>query len=140
MSPEDVDELMKAARRARDAAYAPYSGYRVGAALEDEDGRVFAGANVENASYPVGMCAEQAALGAAASAGARVFRRLALVVSGEEPASPCGRCRQALAEFGADLEILSEGSGGGRRRWTLGELLPDSFGRRELRSGGEGAA
>lgn len=140
MSPEDADELMEAARRAREAAYAPYSGYRVGAALEDENGRVFAGANVENAAYPVGMCAEQAALGAAATAGSRSFRRLALVVSGDVPASPCGRCRQALAEFGVDLEILSEGGDGGRRRWTLGDLLPDSFGRRELGSDGEGAA
>ncbi len=140
MSPDETDELMEAARRARDGAYAPYSGYRVGAALEAEDGRVFGGANVENASYPVGMCAEQAALGAAATAGARSFRRLALTVSGREPASPCGRCRQALAEFGADLEIVSEGADGGRRRWTLEELLPDSFGRRELRGAGEGGA
>lgn len=140
MSSDEFDDLMETARRAREAAYAPYSDYRVGAALEAEDGRVFAGANVENASYPVGMCAEQAALGAAASAGARSFRRLALIVSGEEPASPCGRCRQALAEFGTELVIVSEGGGGDRRRWTLAELLPDGFGRRELRAGGGGAA
>lgn len=120
--------LMEAAREARDAAYAPYSEYRVGAALEAEDGRVFTGCNVENASYPVGMCAEQAALGAAVTAGARRFRRLALSVSGDEPASPCGRCRQALAEFGDGLAVLSEGSGGGREEWTLAELLPHGFG------------
>lgn len=120
--------LMEAAREARDAAYAPYSEYRVGAALEAEDGRVFTGCNVENASYPVGMCAEQAALGAAVTAGARRFRRLALSVSGDEPASPCGRCRQALAEFGDRLAVLSEGSGGGREEWTLAELLPHGFG------------
>lgn len=140
MSSDESEELMEAARRARESAYAPYSGYRVGAALETADGRIFAGTNVENASYPVGMCAEQAALGAAATAGARGFRRLALSVSGDEPASPCGRCRQALAEFGPELEILSEGADGDRRGWTLAELLPDSFGRRELRSsaGGDG--
>lgn len=140
MSPDEVDELMEAARRARGSAYAPYSGFRVGAALEAEDGRIFGGANVENASYPVGMCAEQAALGAAASVGVRSFRRLALTVSGEKAVPPCGRCRQALAEFGTELEILSEGADGERRRWTLGQLLPDSFGRRELGAGEGGAA
>lgn len=133
MSPDEIEELMEAAVGARDSAYAPYSGFHVGAALQAEDGRIFSGANVENASYPVGMCAEQAALGAAASAGARSFRRLALVVSGDAPASPCGRCRQALAEFGTGLEIVSQGASGERRSWTLGELLPDSFGRTERR-------
>lgn len=111
-----------------DAAYAPYSEFRVGAALEADDGRVFKGCNVENAAYPVGMCAEHAALGAAVSGGARSFRRLALVVSGGSPASPCGKCRQALAEFGLDLEVLSVGREGQARRWRLDELLPDSFG------------
>lgn len=111
-----------------DAAYAPYSEFRVGAALEADDGRVFTGCNVENAAYPVGMCAEHAALGAAVSGGSRTFRRLALVVSGGSPASPCGKCRQALAEFGLDLEVLSVGREGEARRWRLDELLPDSFG------------
>ena len=124
---ETIDELIEAARSARDAAYAPYSEFRVGAALEAEDGRVFRGCNVENASYPVGMCAEQAALGAAVTASARSFRRLALAVSGGGPASPCGRCRQALAEFGADLVIVSEGADRERVEWTLGELLPHGF-------------
>lgn len=119
--------LLAAAREAREAAYARYSGYRVGAALEAEDGRIFRGCNVENASYPVGSCAERTALGAAVTAGARSFRRLALSVSGEGPASPCGMCRQALAEFGYDLEIVSEGSAGSLRRWSLADLLPDGF-------------
>lgn len=121
------DELLEAAKGAMRSAYAPYSGFRVGAALETEDGRRFTGGNVENASYPVGMCAEQSALGAAVSAGAREFRRLALSVSGDEPAAPCGKCRQALAEFGTGLRIVSEGAAGGRRRWRLDDLLPDSF-------------
>lgn len=125
--PRAEDDLVEAAREAMESAYAPYSGFRVGAALEADDGRRFAGANVENAAYPVGLCAEQSALAAAVSAGARDFRRLALTVSGDEPASPCGKCRQALAEFGGDLEIVSEGAAGGRERWTLGELLPESF-------------
>lgn len=124
---DDGAALLAAAREARDAAYAPYSEFRVGAALEAEDGRVFTGCNVESASYPVGMCAEQAALGTAVTAGARRFRRLALSVSGEDPASPCGRCRQALAEFGDGLVVLSEGAAGGREEWTLAELLPYGF-------------
>lgn len=122
------DDLVEAARQAMQAAYAPYSGFRVGAVLEAEDGRLFGGVNVENASYPVGLCAEQSALAAAVSAGARQFRRLALTASADEPASPCGKCRQALAEFGPGLEIVSEGAAGGRRRWTLEELLPERFG------------
>lgn len=129
------DELLEDARAAMSSAYAPYSGYRVGAALESEDGRRFSGANVENASYPVGMCAEQAALGAAVAAGARGFRRLALAVSGDAPAAPCGKCRQALAEFGGELRVLSEGAAGGRRRWTLDELLPDTFAAPDGRDG-----
>lgn len=128
-------ELVTAAREARDAAYAPYSGYRVGAALESADGRIFRGCNVENASYPVGMCAEQAALGAAVTAGARSFRRLALAVSGAAPASPCGRCRQALAEFGTGLTVVSEGASGEREEWSLDELLPHGF---SLEAGGRG--
>lgn len=121
-------ELVERARQARDAAYAPYSDFLVGAALEAGDGRIYGGCNVENASYPVGMCAEQSALGAAVTDGARDFRRMALAVSGRSPASPCGRCRQALAEFGTDLEVISVGEGGQVRRWKLDGLLPDSFG------------
>lgn len=127
------DELLEAARAAMRESHAPYSGYRVGAVLESRDGRRFSGCNVENASYPVGMCAEHNALGTAVQAGAREFRRLALAVSGEEAAAPCGKCRQALAEFGDELEIVSVGAGGGRRRWRLGELLPDGFASASLR-------
>lgn len=125
---EGEEELLAAAREAREAAYAPYSGHRVGAALEAEDGRFFRGCNVENASYPVGACAERSALGAAVTAGVRDFRRLALSVSHGEPPSPCGMCRQALAEFGYDLEVVSEGGSRELRRWSLSELLPHGFG------------
>lgn len=122
-----MTELRDAAFGAMASAYAPYSGFSVGAALEAEDGRVFAGCNVENASYPVTVCAERVALGAAIVGGARSFRRVYIVSSGETAASPCGACRQALAEFGLDLEVVSEGSGGDVATWSLGELLPDAF-------------
>lgn len=120
------DTLIDAARAAQANAYAPYSRYRVGAALEAEDGRVFVGANIESASFGVTNCAERVALGTAVAAGARVFARLVLVTDSEPPASPCGACRQALAEFGLELTVESVGRET-TRRWTVGELLPDAF-------------
>lgn len=133
--PDDRPEvLLEEARDVHGAAYAPYSEFRVAAALEADDGRTFTGVNVENASSPVGTCAERVALGTAVSAGARGFRRLALVTSGDRPASPCGMCRQALAEFGTELEIWSEAEDGVVQRWSLDELLPAVF----RRGDGEG--
>ncbi len=118
--------LIEAARAAQDNAHAPYSGYPVGAALETEDGRVFAGANVENASFGLTSCAERVALGAAVAQGARAFTRLVIVTRSEPPVAPCGACRQALAEFGLELTVESVGSRT-TKQWTLRELLPDAF-------------
>ena len=120
------DPLLEAARAAQGRAYAPYSEYRVGAALEAVDGSVFSGCNVDNASYGLTICAERTALGAAVSAGARRFRRLVVVSDSDPPASPCGACRQMLAEFGLHLEVRAVGPVR-EQRWTLAELLPDAF-------------
>jgi cytidine deaminase len=121
------DELLSAARAAQARAYCPYSGFAVGAALEVEDGRVFSGCNVENASYGLTLCAERAAVMAAVAGGARRFRRLVVATSVDPPPAPCGACRQVLLEFGPDLAIESAGLSE-RRSWTLAALLPAGFG------------
>ena len=128
----DIEELATCAHEAMGRAYAPYSKFRVGAALETQDGKVFGGCNVENASYPVTVCAERVALGAAVVAGATRFRRILICSSGADPITPCGMCRQALAEFGVHLEVICEGMSGVRQSWALSELLPGHFGPEEL--------
>jgi len=126
-----TDSLIAAARAAQVRAYAPYSKFRVGAALEAADGSVFLGCNVENASYGLTICAERAAICAAVSAGALRFRRAVVVSDVDPPAAPCGACRQVLAEFGLDLPI--DGVGLTRTvRWQLSELLPAAFGPEQL--------
>jgi len=126
-----VTDLVARAREAMRNAWAPYSEFRVGAAIEAADGRVFVGCNVESASYGLTICAERMALGAAVAAGARALRRVAVTTEVDPPAAPCGACRQLLAEFGLDLEVLAVGPTS-ERRWTLAALLPDAFTKESL--------
>lgn len=124
----DWDALVAAAWRVREQAYAPYSHYRVGAALLAEDGRVFVGANVENASYGLCLCAERAAIGTAVAAGARHFVAIAVVTQGSEPGSPCGMCRQVLAEFAPSFPVRCVSEGGATLDSSTDALLPHAFG------------
>jgi len=124
-------ELIGRAREVMRYAHAPYSKFHVGAALEAADGRIFVGTNVESASYGLTICAERMALGAAVAAGARKFTRIAVTTTVDPPPAPCGACRQLLAEFGLDLEVIAAGPKS-ERRWTLGELLPAAFTRESL--------
>jgi cytidine deaminase len=128
---EAIDALLDAARRARANAYAPYSDFPVGAAVETDAGR-FSGANVENAAYPTGICAERSAAAAAVSAGARRIAAIVVTTFAEHPTPPCGQCRQFLSEFGPAMVVVSVGGDGTRRRWRLNELLPDAFGPHDL--------
>ena len=122
-----VDGLVAAASEARERFYAPYSGFAVGAAIL-AGGRTFVGVNIENASYPLSVCAERNAVAAMIVGGERRIEAVAVVAGGDGPASPCGGCRQVLAEFAADdVPVVSEHVEGERARWTVGELLPDAF-------------
>ena len=119
-------ELVRRAREVMKNAYAPYSKFHVGAAIEAEDGTIHIGCNVENASYGLTICAERMAVGAAVAAGKRALKRVAVASGVEPPATPCGACRQLLAEFGLQLEVIAAGPAT-ERRWTLRELLPEAF-------------
>ncbi|MBM4467748.1 MAG: cytidine deaminase [Chloroflexi bacterium] len=122
------DELVALAAQARRHAYAPYSHFAVGAALLAQSGRVYTGANVENASYGLAVCAERVAVWQAVAAGERAFTAIAVVT--ENGVSPCGACRQVLAEFASDprtLRLIVADTQGRRRTYTLAELLPEAF-------------
>ena len=129
------DELIKAALEVREKAYAPYSGYKVGAALLGKSGRIYTGCNVENASYGATVCAERVATVKAISEGEYSFEALVVVVDGVEPGSPCGICRQFLAEFGADLKLILLNLKGDRIDATLDQYLPQAFTSKRLLNG-----
>ena len=128
MPTERERELIGKAVEAKGKAYAPYSGFKVGAALLSRDGRVFTGCNVENASYGLTVCAERVALFKAVSEGAREFEAIA-IACGKGPCAPCGACRQVLFEFAPDLTVIMTDAEGKEVRVTrLSELLPEGFG------------
>ena len=121
-----MTDLVASARAAMRHAWAPYSNFHVGAAIEAADQKVYVGCNVESASYGLTICAERMALGAAVVAVARQLARIVVTTDVDPPAAPCGACRQLLAEFGLHLEVIAVGPHE-ERRWTLAQLLPDAF-------------
>jgi len=126
----DDDRLIELAMEARHLAYAPYSHFAVGAALLTRSGKVFTGANVENASFGLSNCAERTAIFKAVSAGEREFEAIAVVTA--TGGSPCGACRQVLSEFGLDTRVIIADLDGNRTEWTVESLLPASFGPENL--------
>lgn len=122
-------DLFEAAKAVRARAHAPYSRFPVGVAIRTASGAVFVGANVENASFPEGWCAETSALSAMVAAGEREVVEVLVIAEHPEPITPCGGCRQRLAEFGrASTVVHAAGPDGLRATWTLGELIPHAFG------------
>ncbi len=129
-----IEELFPAAAAARQNAYAPYSRFPVGAAIRSGSGAIYSGANVENAAYPVGTCAEAAAIAAMVNAGERQIAEILILAESAEPVMPCGACRQRIFEFAMkDMKVHSAGSGGGVRESMLfAELFPHAFGPHNL--------
>ncbi len=126
----DREALIRRAAAARERSYAPYSGYKVGAALLGASGRIYVGCNVENAVYPLSVCAERVAVFKAVFEGEREFAAIAVVTA--NGGAPCGACRQVLREFGEDTLVLIADDDGNWRESTVAELLPDSFSTADL--------
>lgn len=132
----DEADLLRRARAVRERAYAPYSHFRVGAVVVTADGQLFEGVNVENASYRLTTCAEQAALAGMVAAGVRgPVVAVAVVGDGEDPCTPCGACRQTIFEFGPDATVYASGDGGRPLVAHITELLPHGFGPKRLAQG-----
>ncbi len=129
----DLEKLLELARAARQNAYAPYSHYTVGAAVEAKSGKIYAGCNVENSAYPTSICAERVAIFKAIAEGERELVALAVVTS--NAGSPCGSCRQVLSEFAADdtVIVLADAAGTRRKTFSMAEILPERFGPQHLK-------
>ena len=132
MASSDVDRLVAAARKAREHAVAPFSKFKVGAALETADGAIITGCNIENASYGLTICAERVAMFKALSEGHRAFTRIAIVTDTDGTAGPCGACRQILWEYGGDLEVQLANLTSPNVTYRLKDLLPHPFDARYL--------
>jgi cytidine deaminase len=128
-----ADELRDAAFAAMENAYAPYSNFRVGAALRTSTGEVVTGCNVENAAYGEALCAERVAISAAVAQGLRGFEEIAVASESDDPAPPCGSCRQTMSEFAPDLKVTGYSKNGKSISWRLSDLLPEAFALNYLR-------
>ena len=127
-----LDQLLSAATAARENARSEYSQFKVGAAVEDADGRIFGGCNVESASYGLTICAERTALFSAIAAGSRTFRRVVVVTGADSLTPPCGACRQVLWDFCGDVEITLANLAGSTRTFRLSALFPEPFDAKSL--------
>jgi cytidine deaminase len=132
-----IEKLINAATAAREKAYAPYSNFRVGAAILTKEARYYTGCNIENASYGLTCCAERVALFKAVSNNERAFEAIAITAGTSEYCPPCGACRQVLAEFGTNIKVYMANSAGQYVMKTVAELLPDSFGLKEPKQAGD---
>jgi len=130
---ENAKVLRDTAFAAMENAYAPYSRFRVGAAVRTTTGEVIAGCNVENAAYGEALCAERVAIAAAVARGMKEFEEIAIASESDDPAAPCGSCRQTMSEFAPDLKITSYSRNGKQLTWRLSDLLPEAFASNHLR-------
>jgi cytidine deaminase len=130
---ESAGQLRDAAFNAMENAHAPYSKFRVGAAVRTSTGRIISGCNVENAAYGEALCAERVAIAAAVAQGMKEFEEIAIASESDDPASPCGSCRQVMSEFAPDLKVTSYTKNGKQVTWSLGDLLPEAFSSNNLR-------
>jgi cytidine deaminase len=128
-----AEELRDAAFAAMENAYAPYSNFRVGAALRTSSGEIVTGCNVENAAYGEALCAERVAVSAAVAQGIREFEEIAIASESDDPAPPCGSCRQTMSEFAPDLKVTAYSRNGKTVSWQLSDLLPEAFALNYLR-------
>lgn len=127
----DEQELIRMAHKAREKAYAPYSKFKVGAALLTKSDRVYTGANVENRSFGLTVCAERSAVSAAVGDGEREFVAIVVSSTSRPPVPPCGACRQVLMEFSGDIKVIMVNAAGDRKIRTVAELLPEPFGAKD---------
>jgi len=134
MGQVEPEELIRRAVEARERAYAPYSGFKVGAAVLGGTGRVYEGCNVENASYGASLCAERVALGQAVAAGEEAIEAVAVVADTKGVCTPCGICRQVLIEFGPDIDVIMANMRGEHKIVRSGDLLPYAFGPENLKT------